>query len=186
VQVIRFSCSPWRLWDCRHTRSSHFVNPLCHPPSPCLYGGVPPPIHSHPPTLESPKIGALNILRPEGLSSHWCPTRPSSTHMWPVPRVTPCVYFSWWSSPWELQRIWPVDTVASSMGMQTPSALSVPSPTPPLETPELSPMAGCNLPPLYLSGSGRVSQETVISGFHQQASTITSGFGVCICDGERK
>jgi hypothetical protein len=23
VQVIRLSCSPWRLWDCRHTRSSH-------------------------------------------------------------------------------------------------------------------------------------------------------------------
>jgi hypothetical protein len=23
VQVIWLSCSPWRLWDCRHTRSSH-------------------------------------------------------------------------------------------------------------------------------------------------------------------
>jgi hypothetical protein len=23
VQVIRLSCSPWRLWGCRHTRSSH-------------------------------------------------------------------------------------------------------------------------------------------------------------------
>jgi hypothetical protein len=23
VQVIRLSCSPWCLWDCRHTRSSH-------------------------------------------------------------------------------------------------------------------------------------------------------------------
>jgi hypothetical protein len=23
VQVIRLSCSPWRLWDCRHTRSPH-------------------------------------------------------------------------------------------------------------------------------------------------------------------
>jgi hypothetical protein len=24
VQVIRLSCSPWRLWDCHHIRSSHF------------------------------------------------------------------------------------------------------------------------------------------------------------------
>jgi hypothetical protein len=24
VQVIWLSCSPWRLWDCRHTRSPHF------------------------------------------------------------------------------------------------------------------------------------------------------------------
>jgi hypothetical protein len=23
VQIIRLSCSPWRLWDCSHTRSSH-------------------------------------------------------------------------------------------------------------------------------------------------------------------
>ena len=23
VQIIRLSCSPWHLWDCRHTRSSH-------------------------------------------------------------------------------------------------------------------------------------------------------------------
>jgi hypothetical protein len=25
VQVIWLSCSPWRLWDCRHTRSPHWV-----------------------------------------------------------------------------------------------------------------------------------------------------------------
>jgi hypothetical protein len=24
VQVIWLSCSPWRLWDCRHTRSPQF------------------------------------------------------------------------------------------------------------------------------------------------------------------
>ena len=64
---------------------------------------------------------------------------------------------------------WPFDTVAPSMRLQTPSAPSVPSPTPPSETPTLSPIVGCKHPPLYLSGSGRASQETVISGFHQQA-----------------
>ena len=35
--------------------------------------------------------------------------------------------------------------------------------------PELSPMVGCEHLPLYLSGSGRGSQETDILGFHQQA-----------------
>jgi hypothetical protein len=34
VQVIWLSCSPWRLWDCRHTRSSqlsalHHVQFIC-------------------------------------------------------------------------------------------------------------------------------------------------------------
>jgi hypothetical protein len=33
----------------------------------------------------------------------------------------------------------------------------------------LSPMVGCDYPPLYLSGSGRASQKTDISGFLQQA-----------------
>jgi hypothetical protein len=62
--------------------------------------------------------------------------------------------------------VWPVDTVAPSMGLQTPSAPSVPSPSPSLIS-ELSPMVGCKFPPLYLSGSA--SQETAISGSCQQA-----------------
>jgi hypothetical protein len=65
--------------------------------------------------------------------------------------------------------VWPVDTVAPSMRLQTPSAPSVPSSTPPSETPKLSPMVDCKLPPLYLSNSGKASQEAAISGFHQQA-----------------
>jgi hypothetical protein len=35
--------------------------------------------------------------------------------------------------------------------------------------PVLSPMIGCENPPLYLSGFGKASQETAISGFHQLA-----------------
>jgi hypothetical protein len=35
--------------------------------------------------------------------------------------------------------------------------------------PVLSPMVGCKHPPLYLSGSGRASPETAISGSCQQA-----------------
>jgi hypothetical protein len=36
VQVIWLSCSPWRLWDCRHTRSPHRSSiqksQFCEPP----------------------------------------------------------------------------------------------------------------------------------------------------------
>ena len=89
--------------------------------------------------------------------------------MWPVPGVAPCVFFAWRSSPQELQEVWPVETVSPHVGLQTPSAPSVSSLNPPSGTPELSPVIGCELPPLYLSGSGIASQETAISDFSQQA-----------------
>ena len=92
-------------------------------------------------------------------------------HMQPAPWVPPCVLCGWWSSPWELQGFWSVSTVAPFMGLQTPSASSVPSPTPPSGNPTLSPMVGCKHLPLYLSGCGRASQETALSPFHQQALT---------------
>jgi hypothetical protein len=38
-----------------------------------------------------------------------------------------------------------------------------------IRDPVLSPMVGCEHPPLYLSGTGRASQKTAISGFCQQA-----------------
>jgi hypothetical protein len=57
---------------------------------------------------------------------------PLLPRMWPEPWVPPmCIL---WSVSQELQGVWPVDTVAPSMGLQTPSAPSVPSPTPPLGT----------------------------------------------------
>ena len=68
-----------------------------------------------------------------------------------------------------VRGIWPIDTVAPSIGLQPPSAPSVPSTTPLSETPEFSPMVGCELPTLYLSGSGKSSQDIAISGFYQQA-----------------
>jgi hypothetical protein len=50
----------------------------------------------------------------------------------------------------------------------------------------LSSMVGCEHPPLYLSGSGRASQKTAISGpvsMHVLESTIVSAFGDCMWDG---
>jgi hypothetical protein len=55
--------------------------------------------------------------------------------------------------------VWLVDAVLP-MGLQTPSAIG---------DPVLSPTVGCEHLPLYLSGSGRASQETAISGSCQQA-----------------
>jgi hypothetical protein len=50
----------------------------------------------------------------------------------------------------------------------------------------LSPMVGCEHLPLYLSGSGRVSLETAISGSYQQACLDICNsvwFGDCLWDG---
>ena len=57
------------------------------------------------------------------------------------------------------EGVWTVDTVAPSMGLQTPSAPSVPFPSPSPGT-HWSPMVGCKHPSLYLSGTGIESQET--------------------------
>ena len=81
---------------------------------------------------------------------------------------------------------WPVDTVAPSMGLQTPSAPSVSSSTPPLGTP-------CSVQWLALSICLCVCQalakplrrqpyQAPISK-HFPASTIASGFGDCIWNG---
>jgi hypothetical protein len=91
--------------------------------------------------------------------------------MWPAPWVSTCVFFGWWSSPWEILEVWPVDSVALSRGLQPPSAPSGSSPNPPSGTSKLNTMVGCKHLPLYLSGNGRDSNETVISA---ALSTSTS------------
>jgi hypothetical protein len=52
--------------------------------------------------------------------------------MWLEPWVPPCVLFGWWFSSWELWGYWLVLIVDPPMGLQTPSALWVPSLAPPL------------------------------------------------------
>ena len=61
-----------------------------------------------------------------------------------------------------------VHIAVSPMGLQTPSASWVLSLAPLLGT-LLSPKDGCEHPLLYLSGTGKASQETAISGSCQQA-----------------
>jgi hypothetical protein len=62
-----------------------------------------------------------------------------------------------------------VDTVVLPMGLQTPSSSFSPFSNSSIEDTMLSPMVGCEHLPLYLSGSGRASQETAITGSCQQA-----------------
>jgi hypothetical protein len=122
---------------------------LPHPPTPVLL-----PWHSS--TLGHITLSCLRASPPTDVQQGHL-----LLHMQPEAWVHQCVCFGWWFSPQEIQGVW-LDTVAPSMGLQTPSAPYVSSPTPPSGTPELSPMLGCKLPPLYLLGSGRASQETVI------------------------
>jgi hypothetical protein len=100
------------------------------PPSPSASMRVFPHLTTHP----HPTLG------------HWAPTGPRAasptdvqqghplSHMWPEPWVAPYVLFGWWCSPWELWGVWLVDTVVPPppMELQTPSAPSVPPPSPPL------------------------------------------------------
>jgi hypothetical protein len=54
-------------------------NTLSHPSFSCFYKGVPPPTHSHIPTLDSPILGLLSSFhRTKDLSSHWWLTRQTS------------------------------------------------------------------------------------------------------------
>ena len=62
-----------------------------------------------------------------------------------------------------------VDIVVLFMGLQIPSTPSVLFLTPPFGDPVLSPMVGCEQPPLYLPGSGRANQDTAISASCQEA-----------------
>ena len=61
---------------------------------------------------------------------------------------------------------WLVDIVVLPVRLQTPSTPSVLSP---IGDHMISPMVGYKHQPLYLSGSGRASQEAAISGSCQQA-----------------
>jgi hypothetical protein len=101
----------------------------------------------------------------KGLSSHWWLTRPSSA-TYAAETIGPCILFGWWFSFSELWGVWLDDIILLSMGLKTPSALFSNSS---VGDPVLSPMVGCENPPLYLSGSGRTSQETAISSSCQQA-----------------
>ena len=103
-------------------------------------------------------------------------------HMWLEPWVPPWIHFGWWFSPWKIWGEWGLVGwyYCSSYGLQTPSAPSVFSLTPPLGT-------QCSVQWLASSTHHCICQalteplkkqlyHTPVS-MHFLASTIVSGFG---------
>jgi hypothetical protein len=113
-----------------------FGTPLSHLSSPCLlYEGASSHTYSLPPSCPSiPLHWGIKHLRPKGCSSHWCPTRPSST-TYAAREMGPSMYTLWFViQSLGALGVWPGDTVASPMGPQPPSAPSIPSQIPLLGT----------------------------------------------------
>ena len=125
-------------------------------PSPCLYEGAAPPTHSRPPDLAFPYSGASNTPGPRASPPTDVQQGHPLPHMQPAPWVPPCAFFGWCSC-------------SSLHGAANPFSSFIPFSNSCIRDPKLSPTVGCELPPLSLSGSGRASQETAISGSCQQA-----------------
>ena len=101
------------------------ATPLYHSPPPACMRVLPhPPTHSCLHTLKFPYTGALSLHRTKGLSSHWCPTRPS------------CVAYTSGAMDHSMCTLWMVvlslealgvwlDDIVFLMGLQTISSTSV-------------------------------------------------------------
>ena len=142
-----------------YTLSPSLWNPLCLPSSPCFCEGVHPPISTF---LPSHSL----TLRHRTFTGSW-DSSPINTwqghpllHMQLEPWVPPCVLLGWWLNFWEFWGFWLVDIVDLPMGLQSPSAPSVLSPTLPLGTPWSV---------QWLAGSSYLNM--MISDFYNEHST---------------
>jgi hypothetical protein len=79
-------------------------------------------------------MGHQAFTEPRASSSIDCQQGHPLLHMQLEPMVPICVLFGWWFSPWELWGVRLVDIVVLPTGLQTSSAPSVLSLTPPLGT----------------------------------------------------
>jgi hypothetical protein len=132
----------------------------------CFYEGVPPPTHSHLPTLNSSIVGHLSSLhKTRDLSFYWCLTRLSSAT---YAAGATCTL-------WLVTK--PLGALGSLVGwycgasyrVETPCRSLTPFPNSSIGDPTFSAMVGCEHLTLYLLGSGRGSQATAISHSCQQA-----------------
>jgi hypothetical protein len=160
-------------------------DPLFHPPPPAFYEGVPPPTHSHLPTLASPTLGHQAFTEPRASPPNWCQTRPSSAS-YAAGAMGRSMCTLWLVvSPWELCGGWLVDIVLP-IGMQTSSAPSVFSLTPLLGTPcsvqWLSASICLCICQVLAEPLRRQLYQAPVS-MHLLASIIVSGFGDYIWDG---
>jgi hypothetical protein len=148
------------------TPTPHPLNHLSHSCSSCFYEGVPhSPTHPLlPPCSHIPLHWGI-LHRTKCLFSHWCSTRPSfvticswshgSLHVYTLvggldPGSTGwlILFFLWGIKPIQLLLTFSNSSIGASV---------------------LSPMDACEHLPLYMSGSGKASQETAISSSCHQA-----------------
>ena len=137
------------------------------PPSSSFYEGA----CSHPPTPALPPgksltLGHQAFTGPKTSSPIDVPQGHPLLQMRLEPWNPPVVFLGWWFSPWELWRgVWFLDIVVATPS--GPSVLFYSS----IGDPVLSPMVSWEHPTLYLSSSGKASQETAISGFCQASTS---------------
>jgi hypothetical protein len=169
-----------------------FRNPHSIPPSPASMRVLPHlPIHSHLPAMALSYTGVWNTLRPKDHSSHGCPSRPSSaTYVAKALGLSMCTRWMVVQSPdlWGAPEVWLVDTVDPIMGLQTPLAPSVTSPTPLPGTPCSVQWLASSIPVCICQALAdplrRQLYQAPVSK-HFPASTIVSGFGDCIWNGSQ-
>ena len=111
-------------------------NCISHLLYPCFYEVSPQP-STHPYTpgsllWHSYTLGASSLHRNKGLSSLWWPTKPFSGKYVAVVKSHSIWTLGWHFCPRELCGVWLVYIIVFPMGLQSPSAPSVFSLTPPL------------------------------------------------------
>ena len=97
-------------------------------------------------------------------------------------QLEPCVLLCWWLRPWEFWGTWLVDIAILSMGLPTPSVLTL---IPLLETPHSVQWLAVNICLCICKALGEPLRRQPYQApfsMHFLASTIVSGFGVCIWD----
>jgi hypothetical protein len=120
----------------------------------------------------SPTLGHRTFTGPRASSPTDVQLGNSLLHMQLEPLVLPCVPFGWWFSLWEFWRVLVSLYCCSSYRAANPFNSLGPFSSSFIGYPLLNPMDGCEHLLLYLSGTGRDSQETAISGPCQQALVV--------------
>jgi hypothetical protein len=148
--------------------SPFLVSPL-KTPYPVTSAPAHQPTHSHFLALAFPYTGAYHLHRTMGLSSHWCLTRLSSA-TYEHRAMSPTMCFLWlvvWSQ--KALGVLVSSYCCSSYGAADPFSSLGPFSSSFIGEYVLHPMEDCEHQLQYLSGTGRASQETAISGSCQQA-----------------
>jgi hypothetical protein len=154
--------------------SAFLVSPLSlptsHPSYPCFYEVGPPPIPTSP-NWHSHALGHWAFTGPKAIPPIDDSQSHPLLHMQLEPWVPPCVLFGLVYSLGALGNLvgW---CYCSSQGISDPFISFSPFSNSSIGDHMLNWMANCEHLPLCLSGSGRVSQETAISGSCQHALMV--------------